>query len=154
MIFTKKKKIIFSTKRTGIMLGTNNDSSNKIGQLILGSLFSTGIVCLFLYSDFNLVPLSFFLTLGLYSIYKSTYINKSLSIAIEKEQLVIKILPNFEKTIPINELSKLIFSKEDIIFVKKNGKKNAIHFLNINDSEKYDAIQFLSKKIGNDIQIT
>jgi len=150
----KEKKTVFSTKRTGILLETNNDSSNKIGQLILGSLFSIGIVCLFLFSDFNSVPLSFFLTLGFYSIYKSTYINKSLSIAIEKEQLVVKILPNFEKIICIDELSQLIFSKEDIIFVKKNGKKNAIHFLNISDSEKSNAIQFLTKTLGNDIQIT
>lgn len=150
----KGKTTIFSVKKTSIKLETNNDSSNKIGQRIFGSLFSIGIVCLFLYSNINPVPLGFFLILSIYSIYKSTYINKSLSINIEKEQLVIKILPNFEKTICIDELSQLIFSKEDIIFVKKNGKKNAIHFLNISDSEKSDAIQFLTKKIGSDVQIS
>jgi len=150
----KGKTTFFSAKKTGIKLETNNDSSNKIGQLILGSLFSISILCLFLYSNFNSVHLSFFLTLGIYSIYKSTYINKSLSIAIEKEQLVVKILPNFEKIICIDELSQLILSKEDIIFVKKNGKKNAIHFLNISDSEKSNAIRFLTKSLGNNIQIT
>ena len=149
----KRKKTFFSAKRTNIELETNNDSSNKIAQLIFGSLFSIGTVCLFLYSDINPVALIFFLTIGIYSIYRSTYINKSLSINIENEQLVIKILPSFEKIIPIDELLQIILTSESIVFVKHDGKKNAIHFLNINESEKYDAIQFLTKKLGNNIDI-
>lgn len=149
----KRKTTNYSKKRTSILLETNNDSSNKIAQLIFGTLFSIGTICLFLYSDTTPVALVFFLTIGIFLIYRSTYVNKSLSINIEKGQLVIKILPNFEKTICIDELSQLIFSNEDIIFVKKNGKKNAIHFLNISDSEKSDAIQFLTKKLDNNIDI-
>lgn len=149
----KRKTTTYSKKRTSILLKTNNDSSNKIAQLIFGTLFIIGTICLFLYSDTNPVALVFFLTIGIFLIYRSTYVNKSLSINIEKGQLAIKILPYFEKIIFINELSQIIFTNENIIFVKHNGKKNAVHFLNINESEKYDAIQFLTKKLGNNIDI-
>jgi len=139
-------------KKSILLLSTNNDSENKTGKFIFGSVIFLAALGFLFFSDFEITNSILGMILGVISIINSRYKDKSLCIRISKSTFEYKV-GKIKKKYPIRDIEKVFILGNEITLSVKKDIVHRIPFLNLGENEIRETKTFFVSHLEINTQI-